>query len=346
MTLHLQQSPIQVPDRYSDRYREVSAVAARQPAASPVLSAPPGISVIGLEQAGVVAVACLAHLGFPVIGVDIRADRTAEILDGNAPEHDPKLERLLLDGVRDGRIQTRQNAITAVLDTDVTLLTADCTRVAPGTGRGGRPEMLVHTSRAIGQALAMKRGYHVIVVAGVAQRGSLLETVVPELERASGKQLGEDFGLCCMPSFGRPQTTVYDFYSPTRTVVGTSDKRAASAVAGIVRLIDTNAIYTSIEAAEMAKRAEILWRATRSAFDAEIERFCVALDVDAAEVMDIFRASVRAAPSPARPAPTVARTGLDGRTELRDDLRAAARLGARCGVALPLLESLLAGDLD
>lgn len=316
------------------QYREVSTT---RPLTFIAPARPTGISVIGLDQVGIVAVACLAHLGFPMVGVDIRASRNTDLLDGNAPVHEARLERLLLDGVREGRIQATQNLITAVTETDLTVLMSTAEDAETGSGADvGAPAKLARTSRAIGQALALKQGYHVVVISGDVPPGSLRELVRPEIERASGKRLGADFGLCCMPRFGRDISTVARFFSRSRTVVGASDARACAVVAGIMQLIDADAIYTTIEAAEMAQRADQLWQVTRMAFDAELARLCQAVGVEAGEVADIFRSTVRIDAPSSELGPSILRARSANSRELRDMVE----IGARRGIELPLIESL------
>ena len=43
------------------------------------------ISVVGLGYVGAVSVACLAHLGFDMVGVDIAQDKVDSIKSGQSP---------------------------------------------------------------------------------------------------------------------------------------------------------------------------------------------------------------------------------------------------------------------
>lgn len=168
-------------------------------------------------------------------------------------------------------------------------------------------------SRAIGQALALKSDYHVVVLRCSVPPGTTLDVVGEEIERASGKSLGGDFGLCFNPEFLREGVAVADFYAPPKTVVGASDIRAERAVAAIYESVDKNVLFTSIAAAEMVKYADNVWHATRVAFGNEIGRLCKSLGIDSHDVMNIFvriRSSIclpttcaRASPSAARASP-------------------------------------------
>ena len=69
----------------------------------------------------------------------------------------------------------------------------------------------------------MKTGYHVVVLRCSVPPGTTLDVVVPEIETASGKKLGRDFGVCFNPEFLREGVAVADFFAPPKTVVGASD---------------------------------------------------------------------------------------------------------------------------
>ena len=45
----------------------------------------PSISVIGLGYVGAVSMACLSHLGFRMVGVDVSLDKVRSIKDRKAP---------------------------------------------------------------------------------------------------------------------------------------------------------------------------------------------------------------------------------------------------------------------
>jgi GDP-mannose 6-dehydrogenase len=140
-----------------------------------------------------------------------------------------------------------------------------------------------------------------------------------------------------MPQFGRGGTSVADFFSPPKTVIGSSDPRAAAAISCFTQLIDSNAIHTSIELAEMAKRADTLWHATRLAFDEDISRLCAALNIDGGEALDIFRRNARSAPAASQWAgPERRKSNIDGR-----DLAAVLKMGVKLRVSLPLFKSLM-----
>ncbi|NDA60066.1 MAG: UDP-glucose 6-dehydrogenase, partial [Actinobacteria bacterium] len=71
----------------------------RPPAATPVLS------VIGTGYLGATHAACMAELGFTVIGVDVDPDKVASLSAGVVPFFEPDLDDLLKRNIDAGRLR-------------------------------------------------------------------------------------------------------------------------------------------------------------------------------------------------------------------------------------------------
>ena len=295
--------------------------------------AKPSISVVGLGYVGAVSMACLAHLGFRMVGVDVSPEKIKAIGEGRSPIVEERLGQLLADGVNEGLISATANLVGAVLETDVTFLSVG----TPTSAEGSCDLTYVRAaSRAIGQALAMKDAYHVVVLRCSVPPGTTLDVVVPEVEAASGKRLGPDFGVCFNPEFLREGVAVADFFAPPKTVVGANDERAARTVTGIYGRVDEKVIFTSIAAAEMVKYVDNVWHAAKVAFGNEVGRLCKALDIDSHDVMNIFVKDLKLNLSPYYLKPGFAFGG----SCLPKEVRAVVHLGQELGVELPLIDSL------
>lgn len=294
----------------------------------------PAISVVGLGYVGAVSMACLADLGFHMVGVDVSRDKVESIRVGRSPIVEDRLGDLLEAGVAAGRIDATQNLVAAVLETDVTFLS-----VGTPTADDGSCDLTYvrQASRAIGQAIGMKDAYHVVVLRCSVPPGTTLDVVAVEIETASGKRLGADFGICFNPEFLREGVAVADFFAPPKTVVGASDQRAAETVTAIYGAIDKNVIFCSIEAAEMVKYADNVWHAAKVAFGNEIGRLCKALDIDSHEVMNIFVRDTKLNLSPYYLKPGFAFGG----SCLPKEVRAVGHLADELGVSMPLVHSLM-----
>ncbi|MGQ0672842.1 MAG: nucleotide sugar dehydrogenase [Hyphomicrobium sp.] len=314
----------------------VSEMAARAvvPAVEP---SKPAISVVGLGYVGAVSMACLSHLGFRMVGVDVSHEKVRSIKAGRSPIVEERLGDLLAEGVANSRIDATQNLVAAVLETDVTFLSVG----TPTAKDGGCDFSYVRAaSRAIGQALAMKSSYHVVVLRCSVPPGTTMDVVVPEIELASGRRLGPDFGVCFNPEFLREGVAVADFFAPPKTVVGASDRRAEETVTAIYGAIDQNVIFTSIDAAEMVKYVDNVWHAAKVAFGNEIGRVCKAFSIDSHEVMRIFVRDTKLNLSPYYLKPGFAFGG----SCLPKEVRAMTHLAHEKGVEVPLLDSLMASN--
>jgi GDP-mannose 6-dehydrogenase len=297
-------------------------------------AAKPAISVVGLGYVGAVSMACLSHLGFRMVGVDVSLEKVRSIKAGQSPIVEERLGDLLAEGVERGLIDATQNLVAAVLETDVTFLSVG----TPTAKDGGCDFTYVRAaSRAIGQALAMKSTYHVVVLRCSVPPGTTIDVVVPEIEQASGKKLGPDFGVCFNPEFLREGVAVADFFAPPKTVVGASDSHAERTVVDIYEAVDRNVIFTNIEAAEMVKYVDNVWHATKVAFGNEIGRVCKAFGIDSHEVMTIFCKDTKLNLSPYYLKPGFAFGG----SCLPKEVRAMVHLAHEKGVAVPLLDSLM-----
>ncbi len=297
----------------------------------------PSISVVGLGYVGAVSMACLSHLGFRMVGVDISSVRLEAIGRGESPIVEARLGDLLKEGVNRNLISTTDNLVTAVLETDVTFLS-----VGTPTAVDGSCDLTYvrEASRGMGQAISMKDGYHVIVLRCSVPPGTTLDVVAQEVEKASGKKLGKDFGICFNPEFLREGVAVADFFEPPKTVVGASDKRAQDVVSAIYSAIDENVIFTSIAAAEMVKYVDNVWHATKVAFGNEIGRLCKSLDIDSHDVMNIFVQDTKLNLSPYYLKPGFAFGG----SCLPKEVRAVGHLAQEKSVDVPLIDSLMSSN--
>ncbi|MCC6305676.1 MAG: UDP-glucose/GDP-mannose dehydrogenase family protein [Rhodobacteraceae bacterium] len=291
------------------------------------------ISVVGLGYVGAVSTACLADLGHRVVGVDVDPLKVAAIAAGESPIHEDGLADLLGRGVADGLVTATADIARAVAETDVTFLSVG-TPTAPDGGCDDRH--IRAAARGIGQGLAAKHDYHVVVMRCSIPPGTTMKVMVPAIEAASGKVAGLDFGVAFNPEFLREGVAVEDFRKPPKTVIGASDERAAATLARIFEPVDANPIITSIEVAEMVKYVDNVWHATKVAFANEVGRLCKPLEVDSHSVMDVFVRDAKLNLSPCYLRPGFAYGG----SCLPKEVRAVSHIARGLGVLLPLVESL------
>jgi len=243
------------------------------------------VSVFGLGYVGCVSAAAFADDGHEVVGVDVISGKVDSVNAGRSPIVEPGLDELLQRGVSEGRLRATTSTEDAVQATDLSLL---C--VGTPSRKNGSLDLtyLVRVCDEIGQVLARKDRYHVVVVRSTVLPGTTHGTVIPALEAASGKKYGEGFGVSVNPEFLREGTAIKDFRQPPLTLVGHNHAADAAPTKALYQTLDAPLVSTSIRVAEMIKYASNAWHAVKVVFANEIGNLCKRVDVDSHEVMDIF----------------------------------------------------------
>lgn len=243
------------------------------------------LSVFGMGYVGNVSAACFASDGHTVIGVDPNQTKVDLINKAKSPIVEPGLAELMEEAVSAGLLSATPDAARAVMETDLSLVCVG----TPSQPNGNLDlKYLEKVCEEIGEVLKTKDRRHIVVIRSTMLPGTIRQTVIPILEKASGKTAGDDFGVCNNPEFLREGSAVRDFREPPKTVIGESDKASGDALTGLYAHLDAPLIRTDIEVAEMVKYADNAWHAIKVTFGNEIGLICKRLGIDSHKVMDIF----------------------------------------------------------
>jgi GDP-mannose 6-dehydrogenase len=185
-----------------------------------------------------------------------------------------------------------------------------------------------------------KTDFHTVVLRCSVPPGTTREIMGRLLEEASGRALGEDFGIAFVPEFLREGVAVEDFRTPPKTVIGASDPRTAEIVAQIFAPVDATPISCEIETAELVKYVDNVWHATKVCFANEVGRLARAQGIDGREVMDVFVQDTKLNLSPYYLKPGFAYGG----SCLPKEVRATAHLAKANKVNAPLIDSLASSN--
>ena len=239
------------------------------------------ISVVGTGYVGLVSGACLAAKGHTVTCVDIDPQRVEDINNGIPPIHEDGLPELMAEHVGTS-LKATGDLRAAVMDSSASL-------IAVGTPYKG-DEIDLQYIRAvatqIGEVLADKDGYHVVIVKSTVVPGTTEDVVLPLLEEASGKKAGADFGVGMNPEFLREGVAIPDFMDPDRIVMGGIDDATLSVMAEMYApFTDVDKMTTTPRTAEMIKYTANSLLATLISFANEIGNISSAVGVDVIEVM-------------------------------------------------------------
>jgi len=291
------------------------------------------ISVFGLGYVGTVSGACLAEMGHEVVGVDVDSFKVDTVNAGQSPIVEELINELIQDMVSQGRLRATTSVDEAIAATDLSIICVG----TPSDKSGALDTTYVkRVSEQIGQALAAKPSYHLIVLRSTVLPGTVDGVVQPALESHSSRKAGADFGLCFHPEFLREGSSVKDFREPPKIVIGANDQRAADTLSSLYKDFSAPLFVTSLRAAEMVKYADNCFHALKVVFGNEIGLLCKHLDIDSHDVMSIFCQDKKLNISPAYLMPGFAYGG----SCLPKDLRALLQLARSQNVELPVLSNV------
>ena len=228
--------------------------------------------VIGLGKLGSPLAACLAAKGLTVIGVDLDPRKTETLNRGEAPVHEPGLPEMIRQS--QGRLKATSDIEAAVRDSEITFIVVS----TPSEPSGGFSLRFVDpVCRAIGRVLAAKSDYHVVALTSTVMPGTTGGPVRELLEKASGKQMGKDFGLCYSPEFIALGSVIRDFLNPDMLLIGESDARAGDCLANLYAQVCENkpaVARMSFVNAEITKLAVNTYVTTKISYANMLARIC------------------------------------------------------------------------
>lgn len=292
------------------------------------------VSIFGLGYVGTVCAACLSGPDRKVIGVDLNQAKIDAINDGQAPIVEPDVPERIAAAVAAGQLRATTSARDAVLASNVSLV---CVGTPSHTNGSLDLTYMERVCGEIGEVLREKTTPHLVVIRSTVLPGTLHEIVIPALERASGRSVGDQLGVASNPEFLRESTAVADFFDPPSIVVGATSPEWSARVLELYEGIDAPIIETEIPVAELVKYTANAFHALKVAFANEVGAFAKAHGVDSHAVMDIFCRDEKLNISRAYLKPGFAFGG----SCLPKDLRAICHQSKQKDVATPVFNAIL-----
>ena len=295
------------------------------------------VAVFGLGYVGCVTGACLAKYGHSVIGIDIDADKVAEINAGQAPIRENGLDELIAQEVAAGRLRATTDTAQAVADSDVAM-------IAVGTPSMEDGSVTTHVLEAvisgIGRALrAAPKPYHLVIRSTLLP--GLLETQMqPALDEALGPDYPHAVVLCNNPEFLREGSAIKDYYHPPYVLVGAADEALAQPVMDLYAAVDAGKHITDARTAALVKYACNNFHALKVAFANEIGAVAKTMGADGHAVMRLVCEDTKLNISRAYMRPGFAFGG----SCLPKDLRAINRYAEHEALRLNVLPAVMASN--
>lgn len=298
------------------------------------------LSIIGSGYVGLVTGVCLCEKGHDVTLVDIDRAKVDAINAGAPPIHEDGLEELLKRHA--GRsLRATLNLEQAVLATELTMIAAP----TPFDGQTIDLSFIRKISEQVGQALAKKNSYHVVVVKSTVVPGTTDDVVKDILETACGRKCGEAFGVGMNPEFLSEGVAIRDFMFPDRIVLGGTDHRTLDVMGQLYESFkNTPILRTNCRTAEMIKYASNSLQATMISFANEIANLSEKLgEIDVVDVLHgvhLMKELTKDGKKAGITSFLGAGCGFGGSC-FPKDVKAIVAHGQARGVSLPLLQGVL-----
>lgn len=151
-----------------------------------------------------------------------------------------------------------------------------------------------------GGALKKNEDYCIVVIRSTVPPGTIEGSLIPLLEKYSGKKAGKDFGVCMNPEYLREDSNEEDFKNPWIVVIGELDVESGKTLEDIYTPVSSDCpiVRTSLKEAEMQKYVHNLFNACKISFFNEMRIICEAAGVDDARVFELVSISAEASWNP------------------------------------------------
>ncbi|WP_298825157.1 nucleotide sugar dehydrogenase [uncultured Piscinibacter sp.] len=292
------------------------------------------VSVFGLGYVGAVSCACLPELGHEVVGVDTSPAKIRMINDGQSPVVEEGINELISAAVRGGRLRATDSVEDAIANSELSLIS-----VATPANPNYTPNLssVDAVIRSIGAAIRQKSGHHTIALRSTVPPGTTEDRILPILEEAAGRKVGDRLSLVFNPEFLREGSSVKDFHQPPQTVIGSLDDIGYEVIERLYQGLPGPMVRTSCRVAESVKYLCNVFHAMKIVFANEAGSVLKACGLDGREVMKIFCQDTQLNISPAYLRPGFAFGG----SCLPKEVKGFLTLARERDVPIPVLARLL-----
>ena len=296
------------------------------------------ISVFGIGYVGVVSCGCLAELGHEVVGVDVMPEKIAMLASGRSPIVEEEIDQLIANAVQQGRLTATSDVADAVARTDVSFISVGTPSAADGSVALGAVDKVV---ASIGQALRSKPGPHAVVMRSTVPPGTAEDRVIPILEQAAGRKIGDRLFYYSNPEFLREGSSVKDFRAPPFTLIGAPAGDDAAMLRQIYAPIEAPVHVAPLRVAESVKHISNVYHAVKLAFANEAGAILASYGVDAREAFRLLCEDKVLNVSAAYLRPGFAFGG----SCLPKDIRSFLALAEQRNIAAPFLKNVLPSNM-
>ncbi|MFE3447393.1 UDP-glucose dehydrogenase family protein [Nonomuraea sp. NPDC059194] len=231
------------------------------------------LTVIGTGYLGITHAACMADLGFDVLGLDIDADKIRRLQNGELPIHEPGLEEILRRGLASGRLRFTTSYEEAAAFGDVHFLCLGTPQ------KQGEYAADVSYLDAAVESLAPYLDRECLVVGKSTVPVGTAARLAAKLARLAPVNAAAE--LAWNPEFLREGFAVQDTLKPDRIVIGVASEHAEKILREVYEpLGDIPMVVTDYPTSELVKSAANAFLATKISFINAMAEVCEASHAD------------------------------------------------------------------
>lgn len=229
------------------------------------------IIIIGSGYVGTVVGACLAKLGHQVTCVDKDEKKINKLRRGFSPIYEPGLEEIIRANLFQGRLHFTASLPDALKKAEVIFIA-----VGTPSRTDGSCEMkyVWQVAHEIGRNL---EHYAVIIDKSTVPVGT-----AGKVKKIIAGYKKTEFDVVSNPEFQREGSSIKDFLTPDRIVIGADSPRAKKIIGEVYDKIKAPKLFMDTASAEMVKYAANAFLTTKISYINEIANICerVGADVD------------------------------------------------------------------
>lgn len=244
------------------------------------------VAVIGLGYVGLPVACMFAQAGFKTIGLDIDAERVAQINQGKNPIEgiEPGLDDLVAQVTENHNLQCTSH-YDELKQADVITISV---QTPVDDDHLPRYEHMKSALTALGNVL--KQGALVIIESTISPR--TMQTIIQEtLEASSGMRLNEDFYLGHCPERVMPGRLLYNIENMSRVIGGSLPEVADVMVSFYRNIVKGDLDPTDLLTAELVKTTENAYRDVQIAFANEVAKICEVVGGDVWKLRELVNKS-------------------------------------------------------
>ena len=239
------------------------------------------LTIVGTGYVGLVTGTCFAEMGHQVTCVDIDEKKIVALRQGIIPIHEPGLEPLVIENVKEGRLSFASSLVEPMQSSNVYLIAVG---TPPGEDGSADLQHVLAVASEIGRNLS---DYAIIVDKSTVPVGTADKVRTAIQAELDSRGVEIEFDVVSNPEFLKEGAAVEDFMKPDRIVVGAESERSKDIMRQLYAPFNRNhdrTIFMGVRDAEMTKYAANAMLATKISFINEIAGLCDCLGVDVENV--------------------------------------------------------------